>query len=267
MSAKTKNEMLFSEFPLPEYLHRYERLIAYGKDQNIDAFIFTDEENLRYFAGGPLTDAFLFRPDSMAVIITTAREKPPRFVLSRTKVNAVHSSWIKDRYFWGDIGIESAGDITVEAMVNSIRDLSLDRGTIAMEISGNEKLFMSVSVYDSIRKQLPEMSIVSCFSAVSTVRGIDGKRAQSKRGSDGADKPESEDIGSKEDPQDERPQSVIKSLGFSAWNAVGGRAHGDLPEQIHPVQQPEKRAEGASHEKKVVHAGHLPTPMDYRRRR
>ena len=172
MSAKTKNEMLFSEFPLPEYHQRYERLIAYGKDQNIDAFIFTDEENLRYFAGGPLTDAFLFRPDYMAVIIPTNREKAPRFVLSRTKINSVHSSWIKDRYFWGDVGIESAGDITVEAMVSSIRDLALERGTIAMEISGNEKLFMSASTYDDIRKQLPEMNIVSCFSAVSTVRGV-----------------------------------------------------------------------------------------------
>ena len=69
--------MIYSEFPDAEYRDRYQRLAAQGAERGIDAFVFTDEENLRYFAGGPLTDAFVFRTDYMAVLIPTDTDKPP----------------------------------------------------------------------------------------------------------------------------------------------------------------------------------------------
>lgn len=170
MFDQKNNTMLFPDFPGSEYRKRYERLIAEGLNNGIDAFIFTDEENLRYFAGGPLTDAYGFRPDYMAVIIPTDTDKSPRFVLSETRINTTRGSWIKEQCLWGGAGIASSGDLTADAMVNSIHNLGFADATVAMEISGNEKLFMPVSVYNGIRKQLPEMRIISCSSYVATVK-------------------------------------------------------------------------------------------------
>jgi len=172
MSIKKEEDMAFPEFPLSEYMRRYEQLVARGREQKIDAFIFTDEENLRYFAGGPLTGSFGFRSDYISAIIPTDREKPPRFVISNTHVNLIRSSWINDRCLWGGASIESSGDATVEAMVDSIRGLGLDRATVAMEISGNEKLFMAASVFDAVRRSLPGMGVVSCFPVVSAIRRV-----------------------------------------------------------------------------------------------
>lgn len=163
--------MIYSEFPEAEYRHRYQRLVAQGVEQGIDAFVFTDEENLRYFAGGPLTDAFVFRTDYMAVIIPTDTDKPPRFVLSESRVNSTRSSWIKDRHLWRG-SIESAGDVTLDAIVDSIRDLGLSQSTVAMEVGGHQTLLMPVSVYEGLRQRHPNMRIVSCFPAIMAARAV-----------------------------------------------------------------------------------------------
>ena len=166
-----KNSIKFAEFPASEYHDRYERLVTQGVKHGIDAFVFTDEENLRYFAGGPLSDAFVFRTDYMAVIIPTDTNKPPRFVLSESRVNSTHSSWIKEKYLWGG-SIESAGDVTVDAIVRSIRDMALSCATIAMEVEGHQTLFMPASVYDGLRQSHPTMRIVSSFPMLMAVRAI-----------------------------------------------------------------------------------------------
>jgi len=171
MSDKTNGNIVFSEFPKAEYLRRYEQLVAQGVKHGIDAFLFTDEENLRYFAGGPLSDAFIFRDDYMVVIIPTDTDKAPRFVLSESRVNSTRSSWIKDKYLWGG-SIESAGDVTVDAIVDSIRDLGLSSATVAMEISGHQTLFMPASVYDGLRQSHPDMRIVSNFPALMAIRAV-----------------------------------------------------------------------------------------------
>ena len=163
--------MTYADFPESEYRDRYQRLVAQGAEQGIDAFVFTDEENLRYFAGGPLTDAFAFRSDYMAVIFPTDTDKPPRFVLSQSRVNSARSSWIKDRHLWGG-SIESAGDATLDAIVDSISDLGLSQSTVAMEVDRHQTLFMPVSVYDGLRQRHPNMRIVSCFPAIMAVRAV-----------------------------------------------------------------------------------------------
>lgn len=172
MTDQIKNTLVFPDFPGSEYQERYDRLVAEGLRNGVDAFIFTDEENLRYFAGGPLTDAYGFRPDYIAVIIPVNTDTSPRFVLGAARINATRSSWIKEQCLWGGAGIASSGNLTVDAMVNAIHDLGLADSTVAMEISGNEKLFMPVSVYDSIRKQLPGMRIVSCSASVAGIRAV-----------------------------------------------------------------------------------------------
>jgi len=163
--------MIYSEFPEAEYGHRYQRLVAQGAGRGIDAFVFTDEENLRYFAGGPLTDAFEFRNDYMAVVIPTDTDKAPRFVLSESRVNSTRSSWITHKQMWGG-NIQSAVDVTLDAIVETIRDFDLSRSTVAMEVDGHQTLFMPASVYDGLRQCHPDMRIVSSFPSLMATRAI-----------------------------------------------------------------------------------------------
>jgi len=163
--------MIYAEFPEAEYRNRYERLVAHGAEHGIDAFLFTDEMNLRYFAGGPLTDAFEFQGDYMAVVIPTDTDRAPRFALSESRVNSTRSSWITHRHLWGG-SIESAGDVTLDAIVDSIRDLGLSQSTVAMEVGGHQTLFMPVSVFGGLRERHPNMCIVSCFPAIMAVRAV-----------------------------------------------------------------------------------------------
>jgi Xaa-Pro aminopeptidase len=163
--------MIYSEFPEQEYHDRYQKLVKQGTANKIDAFVFTDEENLRYFAGGPLTDAFVFRDDYIAVIIPTDTSKPPRFVLSESRVNSTRSSWIEHKSYWGG-SIESAGDITRNKLVDSLNELGLSDSTIGMEIDTSQTLFMPGLVYDGLRSALPNMRIVSSFQTLMEVRAI-----------------------------------------------------------------------------------------------
>jgi Xaa-Pro dipeptidase len=171
MQTKISEDIQYSEFPESEYRDRYKRLVEQGIKQGIDGFVFTVEENLRYFAGGPLSDAFVLHTDYMAVIIPTDMDKPPRFVLSESRVNSTRSSWIKDKDLWGG-SIESAGDVTINTIVDSIRDLGLSCATVAMEIDGHQTLFMPASVYDGLRQHHPEMRIVSSFPALMAIKAI-----------------------------------------------------------------------------------------------
>ena len=92
--------MQFAEFPEAEYRDRYERLTAEGRRKGIDAFVFTDEFNLRYFAGGPLTDAFTLRYDYIAVVIPTDAVRKPEFIFSESRMPSAYSSWITGKRRW-----------------------------------------------------------------------------------------------------------------------------------------------------------------------
>ena len=163
--------MTYLEFPKEEYLSRYRRLIKAGRGHGIDAFLFTDEQNLRYFAGGPLTDAFIFRPDYMAAVIPTDEAMPPAFVISQGRTAALRGSWITDTYTWGE-KLESAGDATVTTMLKALKKLGVDKKRAALEVGENQKLFMPISVYEGIRKELPDMEVVPSHTVVSKIRGI-----------------------------------------------------------------------------------------------
>lgn len=163
---------IFSEFPEQEFHARYEMLVAAGAARGVDAFVFTDEHNLRYFAGGPLTDAFLFRTDYMAVVIPTDTAKEPALILSESRWNATGPSWIPRTRLWPG-GIDAAeGNVTVDAIVDEIRQQGLADGTVAMEIEANEKLFMPVMTYQQLRAALPGMRVVSGYDVVMAVKAV-----------------------------------------------------------------------------------------------
>lgn len=166
---KIVHEPIYPEFAPAEYRDRYERLLAAGRRRGIDAFVFTDEQNLRYFAGGPLTDAFVFRNDYMAAVIPTDPAREPEFVLSQSRWNATGSSWISRKRLWGG-GIASAGDATLDAILSSLRDYGLERSVVAWEIDTHEKLFMPTVIFDGLRELLPGMQVVSPFDVLMEIK-------------------------------------------------------------------------------------------------
>jgi len=67
---------------------------------------------------------------------------------------------------------EIRGDVTLDAIVDSIRDLDLSHSTVGVEVDGHQTLFMPTSVYDGLRQRHPHMRIVSCFPAIMTIRAV-----------------------------------------------------------------------------------------------
>lgn len=158
--------MQFAEFPESEYRDRYQRLITAGRQSGIDAFVFTDEYNLRYFAGGPLTDAFIFRDDYIGLVIPTDPDQEPEFIFSESRMVAAYSSWIKRKRTWGG-SIGSIGDSVILApLVRCLKDFGLEKGTIAMETSAAETLFMPATTYDAMRATFPQLNVVSAAEIV-----------------------------------------------------------------------------------------------------
>ena len=163
---------LFSEFPDSEYHARYERLIAGGKRRGIDGFVFTDEFNIRYLAGGPLSDAFILRNDFLCLIVPTDSSLNPALVLSESRWAATRPSWISDTRLWGG-GIDAAdANTTTNLLLTALKDKGLAEGTVAMEIGTSETLYMPITHFRTIEEAMPHMRIVSAHECMLSTRAI-----------------------------------------------------------------------------------------------
>src|SRR5262249_48916395 len=80
---------------------------------------------------------------------------------------------------------------------------------------------------------------------------------------DRTDNPESEDVGPKENPKSESPNSIIEAHSSAARSTACQNARGLLPIKIDAVQQSQGRTQSASDPKEIGHAEHFPlgTPL------
>ncbi|MBM4430720.1 MAG: hypothetical protein FJ026_10295, partial [Chloroflexi bacterium] len=90
----------FSEFPKEEYLARYEKAVALMDKAGIDGLLVTQPLNIRYFAGGPLTQLFDDIFNFFFLLLPKDQAKGPAMVMSTGREGASATSWIEDRRFW-----------------------------------------------------------------------------------------------------------------------------------------------------------------------
>lgn len=164
-----------SEFPQSEYEKRYRNLIRLGKKDNIGAFIFTDEINIRYFAGGPLTDIWSCRNDFIILIIPTDLNKEPTLLLNRARYKASESSWIEDRRYWkASVGSVDSNE-ALNLILKVIREKKIARKKIATEIGISEKLCMPILVLKEIEKKYKNNQLVPTDKYLCSLKKIKSK--------------------------------------------------------------------------------------------
>jgi len=164
--------MTYCEFPEGEYLRRYEHLTAEGRRSNIKAFIFSDELNIRYFAGGPLTDIWVCRNDFVILIIPTDPKQQPVLLLNKARQGAARSSWIEDQRYWTASIDAPERNEAFQKIIQALREKRITEGTVAMETGMNETLFMPIMLYDEIKATFPKLVIDSAHRYVIEVQAI-----------------------------------------------------------------------------------------------
>ena len=125
----------FSEFPPEEYQTRIKRLREKMERSDLKGIIITDEKNIRYFAGGPITD--LYEDHFSPFFLVIPLEASPVMVMPPGKDHTSKASWIEDRRFRS---LPETGSVInqvewldlVETVMN---EKKIDRGKIGMELS------------------------------------------------------------------------------------------------------------------------------------
>ena len=162
----------YSEFPESEYENRYRRLISLAAKDDIEAFIFTDEINLRYFAGGPLTDIWVCRNDFVVLILPVDPSKAPILLLNKARQGAARPSWIRDQRYWMASIDAPEGNEALRLIIEAMREAKIGEGKIAMEIGMYETLFMPVLLFQEITSSFPRAQSVSAHDYVMQVQAV-----------------------------------------------------------------------------------------------
>jgi Xaa-Pro dipeptidase len=163
---------VYSEFPDGEYERRYRALISAAKARDVEAFLFTDELNVRYFAGGPLTDIWVCRNDFVLLILPTDPSREPVLLLNKARQGATRASWIKDQRFWMASIDAPTSNEALEMIVRAMREKGIGGGKICAEVGMSEKLAMPVVMFEEIRKRFPHMTVESANDHVTQVQAI-----------------------------------------------------------------------------------------------
>jgi Xaa-Pro aminopeptidase len=165
----------YSEFPESEYTARYRRLMSLASKESIEAFIFTDELNLRYFAGGPLTDIWVCRNDFVVLILPVDPAKEPILLLNKARQGAARPSWIRDQRYWMASIDAPESNEALRMIIAAMRESGIGKGKIAMEIGMYETLFMPILLFQELKSTFPKAQLVSAHDLVMQVQAVKSK--------------------------------------------------------------------------------------------
>jgi Xaa-Pro aminopeptidase len=163
---------IYSEFPESEYADRHRRLLSLAAKEDIEAFIFTDELNLRYFAGGPLTDIWVCRNDFVVLILPVDPSREPSLLLNKARQGAAKPSWIRDQRFWMASVDAADSNEALRMIITAMRESGIGQGKLAMEIGMYETLFMPILLFQELKRTFPKAQIVSAHDLVMQVQAV-----------------------------------------------------------------------------------------------
>lgn len=152
----------FSEFPRQEYVARYEKAVRQMEEAGLDGLIVTQPLNIRYFAGGPLTQLFDDMYNFFCLILPRDQARGPAMVMSTGREGASATSWIKDRRFWtyGETGSVMEQGTAFSLIWDTLRDKGLTEGTIGVPLGPGTRLGLSYQEFTALREGLPEARFV-----------------------------------------------------------------------------------------------------------
>jgi Xaa-Pro aminopeptidase len=164
----------FSEFPREEFIARYHRALQLMGYAGLDGMVITSPTNIRFFAGGPLTDLFMDTYNIFFLILPGSDTQEPALVMSTGREGAASTSWITDRRFWtyGETGSLMEHGEAYKLVWETIKDKGMAGATIGMEFGSGTRPGMSFREFDSFSAGLPNTKIVDGASVIWSCRRI-----------------------------------------------------------------------------------------------
>lgn len=164
----------FSEFSSEEYQTRYHKALELMAKAGLDGLVVNSPTNIRYFAGGPLTDLFIETFNIFFLIIPASESQEPALVMSTGREGTASTSWIKDRRFWtyAETGSLMEHGRAYELIWETIKDKSIDGSTLGMEFGSGCRLGMSINELEAFKASLPNTNIVDGTSVIWDCRRI-----------------------------------------------------------------------------------------------
>lgn len=164
----TKNVMMYSEFSKQEYQRRREEASRIMKEHEIDGLLITTAVNIRYFAGGPLTELFEDTFNYFFLILPQDLNVEPALVMSMGREGTSKTSWIKDRRFWG---YGKTGSIMDQSewftlLKDTLSEKGLMKGNLGMELNMGFQMGLPQVQYEKLRAALPKVKIVDCSGVI-----------------------------------------------------------------------------------------------------
>ncbi|MBI2437383.1 MAG: aminopeptidase P family protein [Lentisphaerae bacterium] len=165
---------LYSEFPLAEYQRRVERARAEMAKLRIDALLLTARENLRYFAGGPLTELFIDTYNTFFLLLSADPTIDAALIMSTGREGPSCASWVPDKRFWGYGKTGSVMDQSrsLSLVVDTIAEKGLAKAAIATELDNGLRIGMTATEFQQLREALPKAEFRSAAPVVWPVRAI-----------------------------------------------------------------------------------------------
>jgi Xaa-Pro aminopeptidase len=123
----------------------------------VDGLLVTQPLNIRYFAGGPLTQLFDDRFNFFILILPKDVAKVPALLMSTGREGASSTSWIEDRRFWtyGETGSVMEQGTAYDLIWETIRDKGLAEGTIGVPLGPGTRLGLSLQEFETLQGGLP----------------------------------------------------------------------------------------------------------------
>jgi Xaa-Pro dipeptidase len=154
----------YADFPGREFGRRYSRLRILMEDQGIDLALLSQEENVRYFTGY-LTVLWVSRFRPLVGLLPRDPGLGAGVVVSHQEMgNALATSWVPRPVSF------PAQEPPIPFIVREIRERSLDRSRIGIELGFGQRLGMNLEQWRELVTSLPEATFLDITPLTQAVR-------------------------------------------------------------------------------------------------
>ena len=178
MDSAVSSEPCFAEFPRSEYEDRVSRAQTAMQERGIDALLLTGKENLRYFAGGPLTELTIDCYNTFFLLLPADPSKATALLMSCGREGPASTSWVAARRFWGygDTGSIMEQSQSLSMVAEVVADRGLGEGVIGTELDRGLRIGMTLTEFEELKAMLPNARFCSAADVVWSVREIKSAR-------------------------------------------------------------------------------------------
>jgi Xaa-Pro aminopeptidase len=169
-------ESLLLQFPVSEYQDRLGRLVSQMADHELDAIVFTSDDNTYYFSGfqSIVWDSKVSTP----CVLTITADGEMRIATSKSGVETAKATSCVEDIVWYDRRGSSTGGYPTfaKAICSLLQEKGLVSGRIGLELGAGTKMHLAHEHRERLFAELSDAQVKDCSDAVWAVRSVKSTR-------------------------------------------------------------------------------------------